>query len=349
MNNSREQNLARLREDSYIVEPDQKFEVDYFKHEDAVGIARLYYAVYGENFPVDHVYDPDELVRINKGDDLIQIVGRTPKGDVVGLYALFQAAPNPKIMEGGSWIVHPDYRGTSLGLRMVSRFHHRPPEDLEFDGFFGQSVCDHLTSQKLCKKFKALPCAFEVESMPPRSGEEESYGYISLLDGMIVLRNSSDEVVLPFRYDSQLRDIYEWMGLNRSFLPDTFGAEELASAGETNLSVKLLDEAGLVKVEVESIGSDFAECLAGVLREHQGMHKYHIYLPLWCYSISVAVEAARAEGFFFGGLLPLWYERDALLLQKLAGTPDFSKPSLLVKESKALLNMVEADWNDLHG
>ncbi|WP_430734716.1 hypothetical protein [Halodesulfovibrio aestuarii] len=345
---SREQNLARLREEAYVIEPGQKVEVDFFRPEDALGVARLYYAVYGEMFPVDHVYDPEELVRINESDDMFQVVGRTSKGDVAGLYALFKSAPSTKILEGGSWIVHPDYRGTSLGLRLVSKSHNNPPEHLGLEGLFGQSVCDHLISQKLCQRFKARVCALEIEPMPSRPGEAGEYGRISLLDSLIVLQNLPDEVYLPERYDAQLRELYGWTGLDRSLLKDTMGEKEIALTGKSVLSSNSLAEAGLLKIEVESVGDGFAERLVEVLREHQGMSIYQLVIPLWRNGCSVAVEAARREGFFFGGVLPLWFDRDALLLQRVTETPNFGKLCILQEESKALLKMVEADWKILH-
>ena len=170
MNETRETHLARLREEAYVIEPGQKFVVDDFRPEDALGVARLYYAIYGEMFPVDHVYDPEALARINEGDDLFQTVGRTPKGDVVGLYALFRSAPGRKIMEAGSWMVHPDYRSTSIGLRLARKIHNNPPEHLGLNVIFGQSVCDHVTTQKLARLINGHHCALEIEPMPPPAG-----------------------------------------------------------------------------------------------------------------------------------------------------------------------------------
>lgn len=345
MSDLRERNLARLREEAYVIEPGQKFTVDAFRPEDAPGVARLYYAVYGEMFPVDHVYDPEALVRINGGDDLFQVVGRTEKGDIVGLYALFRSAPGRRIMEAGSWIVHPDYRTTSIGLRLVRRIHGNPPERFGLDVIFGQSVCDHVTTQKLARLINGHHNALEIEAMPPRPGEGAAYGRISLLDGIVLLRNRPDEIHLPPRYDAQLREIYGWMGLDRTFAPDAAGEGDLDA--ETALAVKPMAEAGLARIEVEAVGAGFAGRLADALREHPGMHVYQLMLPLWRPGCAVAVEAARLAGFFFGGLLPLWFDRDALLLQKVAGTPDFAKPLVHTEEAKAVLRMVEADWRAL--
>ncbi|WP_242012293.1 hypothetical protein [Pseudodesulfovibrio cashew] len=347
MSDTREQNLARLRKEAYVIEPGQKFVVDDFKPEDAIGVARLYYAIYGEMFPVDHVYDPDALVRINAGDDLFQAVGRTPKGDVVGLYALFRSAPGKRIMEAGSWMVHPDYRTTSVGLRLARKIHNNPPEHLGLDVIYGQSVCDHVTTQKLARLINGHHCALEMEPMPARPGEENGYGRISLLDGFVLLNNRPDELYLPERYDAQLREIYGRLDLDRAFLPDSVSEEELVASGETGLSAQPVGDAGVLRMEVQSLGAGFAERLADAEREYPDMHAYQLILPLSLPGVSVAASIAHRAGFFFGGLLPVWFDRDALLMQKVAGTPDFTKPLLHSEEAKTILEMVEADWRTL--
>lgn len=347
MNEYREKNLARLREEAYVIEPGQKFTVDDFRPGDALGVARLYHTVYGEMFPVDHVYDPEALDRINAGDDLFQVVGRTEQGDIVGLYALFRSAPGRRIMEGGSWIVHPDYRNSSLALRLVRRIHNHPPEHLGLDVIFGQTVCDHVTTQKLCGVVGARFCALEIEPMPPRPGEEDAYGRISLLDSVQLLRNRPDEIHLPARYDAQLRDIYGWMGLDRTLRSDASGGGPFAGPDPTALTAKAIGGAGAARIEVEAVGAGFAERLAEAEQAHPGMHAYQLVLPLWRPGCSAAVEAARRAGYFFGGLLPAWFDHDALLLQKLAGTPDFAKVQILTDEGKKVLGMVEADWRAL--
>ncbi len=349
MNETREHNLARLREEAYVIEPGQKFVVDDFRPEDAIGVARLYYAIYGEMFPIDHVYDPDALTHMNAGDDLFQAVGRTEKGDIIGLHALFRSPPGRRIMEAGSWMVLPDYRTTSVGLRLARKIYNKPPGHLSLDVIFGQSVCDHVTTQKLARLMNGHHCALEIEPMSPRPGEAGSYGRISLLDGIVLLNNRPDEIYLPNRYDAQLRNIYKWTGLDRTFLPDTISRETLAASAETVLSMKPVGKADVVKIEVKTLGAGFAECLADAEREYPGMHAYQLILPLWLPGSSVAVEIAHKAGFFFGGLLPLWFDRDALLMQKVAGTPDFTKPLLHSDEAKAIMAMIEADWRSLQG
>ena len=343
MKTNRATYLAALKSDRHETEPGQKFEVDSFRPEDALGVARLYYAVYGDSFPVDYVYDPAELVRLNQGSDLYQVVGRTSKGDVVGLYALFRNPPGRHIMEGGSWIVHPAYRGTTLAVRLARRMHHTPPEKLELDIIFGQCVCNHVITQKLGVNFKSLVCALELEPMPPKPDElgGGQEGRVSLLDEFIIIHDRPHGVYAPQQYLDFLNEFYASRGLDRQM------AEDRLPAGRTVFSVQTFGEAGLTKVTVETLGLDFSEKLADVMAEQPGIHAHQLVLPLAAPGCTMAVEAARSAGFFLGGVLPLWFDRDGLLMQKLAKEPEWSFIRLHRQAAKDLLSKIMADRNSL--
>lgn len=344
MTSKREECLAALRTAPHLIEPNQKFTVDDFQPDDALGIARLYYAVYGEIFPVDSVYDPEELTRQNAGNDLHQVVGRTEKGDVVGLYAIFRNPPGQHIMEAGSWIVHPAYRRTTLAMRMVERIHLTPPEYLGLDALFGQSVTDHRMTQKMGEKFHALSCALEIEAMPARPEHVEGWsdGRISLLDGFIIYRDRPHTVFLPRFYAGTLRSLYQTLGLDRQFAED-----RAPDQPRTQGTIRAFDKADLLKITVDQPGTNFAEYLAEMEASYPNRHVYQIVLPLALPGSSLAVEAARSAGYFLGGILPLWFDRDGLLLQKMAGTPDFSAIQLYTEKAKDLLRLVIADRQSL--
>lgn len=337
---TREECLAALREMPPIV-AGQKFSVEDFCPEDALGIARLYFAVYGEMFPVDYVYDPEEMVRLNAQHEIHQVVGRAENGDVVGLYALFHNPPGRKIMEAGSWIVHPDYRNTTLSMRLARRIHLHPPEYLGLNIISGQSVCDHLITQKMGAHFNALSCAIEIESMPPRPEAHEGWsgGRISLLNQFSVLQDQPHTVFLPAQYADVLLDIYRTRELQREYAEDC-----PPLAAETVCTVQHMDGANLVKMTVDEVGLNVAERLLDVFGEKPAHYVDQLVVPMNRSGSSLAVEAARTLGFFFGGLLPLWYDSDGLLLQRVAGEPVWAGIQLHTPHAKELLGLIRKDW-----
>lgn len=343
---TREENLSVLRKAAKVVEPGQKFVVDDFRPEDARGVAELYYAVYGENFPVDYVYSPEEIAAAMQRRETHLVVGRTTAGEIVGLYALFRNPPGRYIMEAGSWIVLPSYRSTTLAMRMAHRIHTAPPEDIELNVTFGQMVCDHVITQKMGVKYDTYVSALEIEAMPPRPDDGQGRGSerISLLDGFMIHRDTPHAVYLPDRYAETLRDLHARRELEREYLVDTGPAESTAS------SIQTVDNASLVKMTIDEPGRDVGKQLAAMMDDYPDRHVYQLVLPLWRPGVSYAVEQAREHGFFLGGLLILWDDKDALLMQRVATPTDYSKIKLHTEEAKRLLEIIIADRDSLpHG
>jgi hypothetical protein len=345
MTRTRQESLDWLRANPGTIEPGQSVTVGPFRPEDAEGVARLYFAIYGENFPLDYVYDPEQIVAANAGPDLYQFVARTLAGDVVGLTAIFRAAPNPGVMESGGLMILPAYRGGTLTMRMTKASLATLPEELGLNAIIGQSVCDHLITQKLACHFSYHPYSLELEVMPPRpEGSTDGVGgRISLLNELHVYRDVPHTVHLPVRFAGFLEGLYGKYGLKRSF-----GAARPAS-GRTRSEATTMDGASLARLLVHEPGADLGETIDAFEAAHPGRHACHLQLPLAHPGLPAAAETARARGYFFAGLLPLWTGTDVLLLQKLASDPDFSLPLLLTDEARELMECIRADWAGLPG
>jgi hypothetical protein len=337
---TREQCLAWLRDTARPVEPGQDVDVALFRPEDAEGVARLYHAVYGDTFPIDYVYDPALIREANAGPDLHQIVARTPRGDVVGLSALFRVAPGEGVLESGALMILPEYRLGMLLFRLMDLTHEVAAE-LGLNAVFGQSVTDHLTTQKINRRYGYQAFAFEIESMPPRP--DGAGGRISLLDEFVIARDRPHAVYPPLVYEGFLRALYAKTGLERSFLP---GVEP---EGQTACAVSAMPSASLAKAAVAAVGIDFAGRVRAMEAAHPGQHVYQLQLPMSHPALPWAVEQARALGYGLGGLLPLWTDRDVLLMQKVAGTPDFDAPAILTEQAGELVAYVRADREGLAG
>lgn len=340
---SREENVARLRSSAREIAPGQKFEVKDFDPEDAQGISALFYAVYGETFPVDSVYDPEHYIQANASRQMHHVVGRTESGEVVGLHAYFRNPPGKNIMELGSWMVLPSYRNTTLAVRLLKRSLGDTLAHLGLHVVYTQNVCDHLISQKAADKYNFLSCAIELEAMPPRpeDAQEGAGGRISLIDAFSVRQDTLHAVRLPSAYADTLRGMYASRGLRREFVED--GRPQGMSRG----SVESMDAASLARMTVKAVGTDIAEHIGRFVLDYPDRHIHQIVLPLCHPGVSLAVQAAREAGFFLGGLLPLWDDRDMLLMQKLRAEPDYSKVELYTREAGELLDLIAADRGSL--
>ena len=128
-----------------VIEPDQTWEVDLFRLEDAEGVARLFLQVYGDGYPIKTFIDPFRLIEENNALRTISVVARTPKGDIVGHNAMFNSAPFPGLYESGAGLVHPQYRGgAGIFARMNSQLLELGKNRFKIAGLFGESVCNHV-------------------------------------------------------------------------------------------------------------------------------------------------------------------------------------------------------------
>lgn len=344
---TREECLARLRRERQPIEHGQAIEIDSFRPEDAEGVARLYYEIYGETFPIDYVYDPERIRQVNSSGEVHQFVARTPRGEIVGLSALFNNPPNPRIMESGSLMLLPQYRGSTIAQHLLQRSIKEGNECHGLQAVFGQSVCDHLLTQRLVSKLGMLAWALELEAMPARP-QHASYSApgarISLLNEMTINQDTPHAVHLPRRNREFLRGMYESAGLKREFLPPSplTGASEWAS--------RRIAEAGLSRISFTRFGADLESCLMTALAEAgagQEDHCQQLIFPLNDPGLSEAVDLAARNGFFLGGILPLWTGSDVLLLQRLKTRPRFEDVKLLSQRAQELLHAIRTDWQAL--
>lgn len=338
---TRAENLARLRAARTEIAPGQKYVVDHFRPEDALGVAQLYYATYGEGFAADAVYDPEGFVRNAAAGDLHMVVGRTERGDIVGIYSLFRHPPGRRIMEAGGWAVHSAYRNTTLAMRLTRLLHTYPPDNYGLDVIFGQSVCDHVITQKMSAKYDSRPSALEIDAMPPRPEDSETGRRVTLLDSSIILRDAPHAIHLPQRHAAFVRDLSAAIGLQREMLPDGEPAQT------SRFFVNCMEPASFARMHVQAVGRDFADALAHLEQAYGRCRIRQITLNLDQPGVSHAVETAREAGYFLGGLLPLWDDRDALLLQKIPAAPDFAAIQLNADAAKRILELVAADHASL--
>lgn len=321
-------------------------EIDLFQPRDAAGVAALFRAVYGDSYPVGVYYDPDLLARENAAGRIISSVARTPRGEVVGHTAMFNSAPNPGIFELGAGGVLPSYRNTAkLLTRMMIHGPRVAAERFGLEAVFGDPVCTHVYSQKICHTLGWTTHALEVDLMPAGLYGEaaEADGRVSATMDFLTVKPRPHEVHLPAVYEDALRFLYR--GLD--------DARELrASAGTapaglaTRVESRLHRSSQLARLTVWEAGADLDEAVA---REEdaaasQGVRVVQAWLRLACPWVGQAVDTLRRRGYFLGGLLPRWFGEDGLLMQRMAHRPHWDGINLEYDRARRLLSMVRDDW-----
>lgn len=328
------------------IEPRQAWKVDRFRPEDAEGVRRLFLSVYGEGYPVRTYLEPERLIAENAAGRTLSSVARSPKGDVVGHNALFRSVPHAGVYESGAGLVHAAYRGgKGLFTRLVAHGQEEAAKRPDVDVLFGESVCNHVYSQKMCRSLGWETMALEVDLMPATAYTKEgsASGRVASLLDFRILRSSPHRVYVPAVYEEDLRFLYAGLDDPRDLV---CSEGSLSLGGPTRIHTRRFDFAQVARLAVLEGGADFG---AAIAREEAacdaaGIRVTQVWLPLFEPWAGEAVTVLRGRGYFLGGVLPRWFDRDGLLLQRIADPPSWDGIVLQFDRAKALLERVRADW-----
>ncbi len=164
----RQEAIGRLAADSRPLPETEPFTTRLYQPEDGYGVTRLFYAVYGDGYPIDTFYLPERLTEENRAGRIRSAVARTEDGQVVSHIALYRSsAPNPELYEYGLGLTLPAYRA-SLAFARCNSLLLSLVEDGVVDSFFGEAVCNHIITQKLTRQSGAIETALEPALMPAR-------------------------------------------------------------------------------------------------------------------------------------------------------------------------------------
>lgn len=339
--------IERIMRNWREIEPDLKYTVGPLKPGDGQGIAQLFYSVYGDRYPVEDYYVPESIERLNAEGALLTVVARLESGAVAGQGAYYQSSPpNKALFEFGQLLVAPEYRNSLMVAKIVREMDRLSRTMAQAQGFFGEAVCTHLVTQKLVDKQGYAECGLEVSLMPAGAYEKEGAGAqrVSCLLGARVDRDHRMPLHLPDRYRQEMELILRGFSLDREV---SFSAMDAPLATESSFDSRTFDFASVERVQVTTVGSDFIDVVRALDQDakRRNLAVVQVFVNTGGPGAVFAVEALRARGFILGGLVPLWFGPDGLLMQKLYVEPEFEAINLFSDRSKALLAFIRADWD----
>jgi GNAT superfamily N-acetyltransferase len=329
---------------------DDRYHVENFAINDAEKIPELFLEVYGDGYPVQMVYRPEEIVSAYEQKWYFPFLVKNSDENVIAFGALYQSAPFKGIYEFGQGVVRPEYQGTGIGRLLfehVSRYAPTLPGSVMY---FGEAVCNHIATQKSGARIQTTGTGIEVDLLPYEAYTKDRTvtGRISVLDMFRTYQPRPHVVCLPEIYDSILRDIYQHLDDERTLARS---ASRLPGGKETILSYQVFQTARVARITVLEAGSDLPGKVAALDRNlmDQGMAVIQVWIKLsWPWSGAVT-EILRDCGYFFGGLFPRWFDDDGLLMQKVVGMPNWEGIHLYSPESESILKRIYADWSDMYG
>ncbi|MBI5521551.1 MAG: hypothetical protein HY910_02895 [Desulfarculus sp.] len=332
------------------IEPGQEVEIGLFRPEDAPGVAACFRAVYGEGYPVKTYYHPRELIAAVQRGQIIPVVARTPRGEVVGVVNMFNSAPFKGVYEVGAGLVLPSYRERRLNHDMIGYLLETAVPLEKVPMGYGEAVLNHVYQQKTQHAMRYVATALEVDLMPAAaySKEKSATGRVAAMMAFRSYQPHARQVTLPPRYAAALREIYAGIDLQRTFLEADPGA---ALQGVTELEVEVFDFASAARVTVREIGADLTRRMDDLLAEMRGrgVVVIQVWLNLASPLVAAAVEVLRPWGFFLGGPLPRWFDEDGLLMQKVPAQPNWRDIKIQGQQNQRIFDLVRQDWQELQG
>jgi GNAT superfamily N-acetyltransferase len=313
---------------------DNGFVLGPFRPEDARGIVACYREMYGDDFPMRYVYDPEAIIERNAGPGQRMAVVRDPGGQVAGLAGLFQVEQCPGVFESGQLMVRKRYRRLRLGRALAEACLTQLPSQVGATALVGEATCHSITSQTLAHRFGMMPTGLEVEAFPEADGRRAT-----LLFMFKVLQDRPHALFVPKRYLDFVQASCECLGLDRRFDTGEEPREE-----PSVMTSHCLEAASLVRCRVRRAGRDFADCLRALLKENPDC-LLQVSLNLGDPATPWAADLLREHGFFLGAHLPLWMESDALMLQLLRVEPRPEDIQVMAGWAAEILATVLADRN----
>ncbi|MFW6325296.1 MAG: hypothetical protein ACOC0T_00985 [Desulfovermiculus sp.] len=328
------------------ISPGQTWRVDSFRPEDAEGVCSLFRSVYGEDYPIKTYVRPEELIGENKAGRVISSVARTENGDIVGHNALFHSSPSELVLESGSGVVHKAYRRGNIFVHLVAHGQGLAKEEIQAAAIWGEPVLNHDFSQKMCRSLDWRSFALEVDLMPAAaySKEGSAPGRVSTLMDFLILNPRPHHVLLPQAYEDQLQTLYRYLPAKRDLSPvdPDFNPQQ-----SSRIQSRIFPFAQTVRTAVHQVGKDFQQHFKHKELEamDRGTEVFQTWLRLTDPGVGRAVDYLRSQGYFFGGLLPRWFDDDGLLMQKTLTRPGWQSMRIAFDQGRMVADMVEEDWN----
>jgi len=339
-----------VNETSSLHSCNEQIEIDYFRSEDAPGIARLIREVYGEAYPVSTYYFPELLIQENAAGGIISSVARTSEGEVVAHVALLLVDPSTHLYESVAGAVLPAFRGQRVFPRVFRHSIVEASKSFGVEGIIGEPVCSHVHTQKMCLQLGFRESGLEVDLLPAAADvmNTDPSGRVSVLLGYFIHKPRVQVVHIPPAYRDELQYLYRGLDVERTFLCSEV---DVPVEGVSQGSMKLFDAAQVARSTIDCIGLDFGSFISrleGEARE-KGMEIFQIWLPLASPSAPGATDILRGQGYFLGGVQPCWVKGDGLMMQKVSKKPNWEGIALYSERARHIEEIIRSDWKRVNG
>lgn len=332
--------ISQLNLEEFQVPADQDYSISLFSPEDSLGVARLTHSIYGDQHPFDYVYDPKEIARLYASGTQYALVAKSKNGDVLGMIGFYRCAPWPHLFELAQLMILKNQRKKGLAKELWLRGMEILPQISKARAVFGEAVCTHTFSQRMCLETGMIPCGIALDAIPSRAYSDSAAqgDRTTLILQTKPLWTEAQAVRLPDDYRLTFEQFCRTTGLRREVIQKQ---EELPAS--SRLKVLHFPQAEYLKIWVHAAGQDLSARIAECERTVGDHGIVQVVFDLGEGGVLAGIEASKARGYFFSGFLPFWFETDGLMLQRRRDEPSFSGFNLFNDAAKYLIDLAQAD------
>lgn len=353
-----------------------KYTIQRLNTDEAAGVTRCMIKTYGLDYPSHEVYEPQKIAYLNSAGEMISVVAKTPKGEVVGHYCIIIENKESKLGELGQAAVIPAHRGRGLMKKMRAKL-ESIAAGLNLAGLYSAPVTSHTFSQKVNLDFGSRECCIDLGYVPqgvnfaPQDakrgnkdkivnayvkGKIKAPSFITSGGDNIPQRETivvffkylaapkSAAVYPPKRHAQMIRRIYDNLGVKRRFSKK----QKASPAERTVFDYKISPQWTCSWIGFFDYGNDFDAILRSLLNVifAQNVETVHIDLPLSSPLTPKHCSILESMGYIFIGIIPSFLNgADALRLQYTTKKINFSQINVYSGFAKKLLAYIEQEYN----
>jgi serine/threonine-protein kinase RsbW len=288
--------------------------------DDAVGVARCTYAVYGYTLPDDYLYFPDRIREMLHGGLLEVVVGVTADGDVASCLTCEVEHPGAPVGYIGEGLVDPRFRHHGLLEQMLAFVRDRARQR-GLLGLYAEAVTVHPYSQRSNLALGCSEVGVQLADEAPSVVFEQMDTAASAARTATVLyylptREAPPRTVYPPPHH---RAIVERIYAHGRFARRVETADVPAGPARAALKVDVFPEWSEAALRVTAYGADLVDQVRARLGElrRRRIDWIGLDVPLSHPAAQPAVPALERLGFFFAGVVPDVADGDVLRLQYL--------------------------------
>ncbi len=308
---------------------------------DAPGLVACIQRCYGDSYTKRVMYEPGalaEMVRIGTYNGVVATVG----DNIVGHIGFSWPNPTAMVVEAGTTVVDPDYRGSGLlkGLAQALRFSVIAEGAV---GFIHFPTTAHSVMQKVSLSSGGHETGVMLSYLPTEARDLTIGGTGDDRLAVTVVyqpltESPEREIFLPERYSSLIRGSADRLRLLRRTSTTQAKPTHTTKIRQTSD----LDR-GIERLAVEHIGEDIADCVLLATSANKA-RLIHVDLAMDQPEINYAVEQLHQTGFAFAAWMPGWTTSDVLRLQLLKDpTNGELNPNLYSADARNIAALIRSE------